>query len=169
MTILDIIVLFLVGGGAVLGAIRGFTTEVIALSAWIATIAALKLFHGTVALMMGGGAGASVLAFLMLAGVTFFGVKLAAGALGGTVKRSALGGLDRGLGLGFGALKGLLIATLGFLLFTIGHDLLFGGGNRPMWMRTSHSFTLLEASSRGIIDFVETRRKSGTTPAKSPS
>lgn len=166
MTVLDILVLLLVGGGAIFGTIRGFSTEVLALGAWVAAIAVLKLFYAPasdlMAGMVGSPSGGAVLAFVLLFAVSFFGVKLAAGSIGGSVKRSALGPLDRGLGLGFGALKGLVVATIIFLIFNLGYDTIFGGGTaRPHWMASSRSFTLLDASSRAIVDFVEARRKGG--------
>ena len=45
MTALDIFVILLLGGAALVGFVRGFTHEVLSLLAWIAGIAALKLFH----------------------------------------------------------------------------------------------------------------------------
>ena len=45
LTALDILVLIAVFGAAVQGFLRGFVTEVLALFAWIAIVAALKLFH----------------------------------------------------------------------------------------------------------------------------
>ncbi len=158
MTMLDMFVLALVGGGALLGAIRGFTTEMLALLAWVAAIAALKLLHGPVSGMMGDGVTGSVLAFLLLAGGTFFGVRLVARSFGGTVKRSMIGGVDRGLGFGFGGLKGLVIATLAFLLVTLVTDTLWGSAHRPHWMTASRSYMLLDASGRAIVDFVDRRR-----------
>ena len=73
-----------------------------------------------------------------------------------------LGPLDRVLGFGFGALKGLIGATLLFLLANLGTDTVYGGGStRPEWMRSSQTFPLLNASSRAIVDFVAARRASG--------
>ena len=46
MTALDIIVLFLLGGGAVFGFIRGFVQEALSLIAWIMIIVAVRLLHG---------------------------------------------------------------------------------------------------------------------------
>ena len=40
MTALDIFVLLLLGGGALVGFVRGFTYEVISLAAWVVGIAA---------------------------------------------------------------------------------------------------------------------------------
>ena len=42
---IDIMVLLVVGGSALLGIKRGFVTEVLALFAWAAMVFALKIFH----------------------------------------------------------------------------------------------------------------------------
>ena len=68
MTALDIIVILLVGGGAVMGGLRGFVTEVLSLFAWVLAILAVKFFHTPLSDMLtgpvGNGAGAATLAFL---------------------------------------------------------------------------------------------------------
>jgi membrane protein required for colicin V production len=166
LTALDIIVLLLVGGGAALGVIRGFVTEVISLFSWVAAVAALKLFHAPAAKMLSGyvgtPGGAAVLAFALVFAVVFIAGKLVAASVGRRTRQSVLGPVDRVLGLGFGALKGLLAATLLFLLANLGYDTVFGGASaRPDWMRQSRTFPLLNASGRAIIDFVEMRRKGG--------
>ena len=168
LTALDIIVLLLVGGGAVLGLMRGFVTEVISLFSWVAAIVALKLLHAPATEMLRGfvgtPGGAAVLAFALVFAVVFIAGKLIAGSLGRRTRQSVLGPVDRVLGLGFGALKGLLAATLLFLLANLGYDTVFGGeAKRPEWMKESRSFPLLNASGRAIIDFVEMRRKGGWT------
>ena len=166
LTALDIIVLLLVGGGATLGVLRGFVTEVISLFSWVAAIAALKLLHAPVSKILSGyvgtPGGSAVLAFALIFAVVFIGGKLVAASLGRRTRQSVLGPVDRVLGLGFGALKGLLAATLLFLLANLGYDTVFGGASqRPDWMRQSRSFPLLNASGRAIIDFVAMRRKNG--------
>lgn len=169
LTVLDIVVLLLVVGGAVLGTIRGFVTEVLSLFAWVAAIFALKLFHtpATALLepMVGTGAAAAVLAFALIFLVVFIAGKLVAAAIGRRTRQSVLGPVDRLLGLGFGALKGLIGATLLFLLANLANDTLYGDlSDRPGWMRESRSFPLLNASSRAIVDFVEARRKAARAP-----
>ena len=166
LTALDIIVLLLVGGGAALGLMRGFVTEVISLFSWVAAIFALKLAHAPVTAVLKGfvgtPGGAAVLAFALVFAVVFIAGKLIAASLGRRTRQSVLGPVDRVLGLGFGALKGLLAATLLFLLANLGYDTVFGGeSQRPAWMKQSRSFPLLNASGRAIIDFVEMRRKGG--------
>ena len=70
-----------------------------------------------------------------------------------------LGPVDRALGLGFGALKGLLAATVLFLAVNLADDTVFGGGSaRPEWMRTARTYPLLNASGRAVVDWVQRRR-----------
>jgi len=169
MTALDIIVLALIGGGAVIGVVRGFVTEILSLFAWVAAIAALKLLHtpATLALthFVGSAGGAAVLAFLLLFGLVFFGGKMVAASLGRRTRQSVLGPLDRLLGLGFGALKGLLVATVIFLGANLFYDMIYGGtSERPSWMKASHTYPLLNASGRAIVDFVNMRRTHIPTP-----
>ena len=61
-----------------------------------------------------------------------------------------LGPFDRTLGGGFGALKGLLGATLFFLLANLATDMVYGPqADRPQWMTKSRTYPLLNASGRG--------------------
>lgn len=164
LTALDMIVLLLVGGAAVLGLVRGFVTEVLSLFAWIAIVAALKLFHVPVAAalseMVGTVSGAAVAAFALIAGVTYIGGRLVANAIGKRTRTSILGPVDRALGFGFGAVKGLILASLGFLLATLVIDTAKGGrAQRPAWMVTSRTYPLLNATSASIADFVDRRRR----------
>ena len=70
MTALDMFVILLLGGAALVGFVRGFTHEVLALIAWVAGLAALKLFHTGLQERLvdpvGTEAGAAVLAFALL-------------------------------------------------------------------------------------------------------
>ena len=171
MTALDTIVLLLVGGGVVFGFIRGFVQEVLALAAWVAAIVALKLLHTPVTAILeptiGTWAGAAILAFALVFGLVFLAGKLIARQMGGAAKRSVIGPIDRVLGGGFGALKGLIGATLLYLAANLVHDTLNGrAAKRPAWMTDSRTYPLLYATGRAIIDFVEWRR---AQPADEPA
>jgi len=165
MTVLDVFVfLLLIGGGAV-GFVRGFVHEVISILAWIVGIAMLKLFHtqlwsGLDNVFHTSPAAGAVLAFAILFIPSFVLVKLVARSLGGRTRRSpVLGPFDRVLGGGFGMLKGLLGATLFFLLANLATDMVYGPqADRPDWMTKSRTYPLLNASGRGIVDWVQTRR-----------
>src|SRR3954454_6898398 len=165
MTALDVFVFLLLIGGAAIGFVRGFVHEVISLFAWVVAVAMLKLFHtqlwtGLINTFHWGSAAAAVLAFAILFVPSFVLVKLVARQLGGKTRRHAmLGPVDRVLGGGFGALKGLLGVTLFFLLANLATDMVYGPqADRPEWMTRSRTFPLLNASGRAIVDWVEARR-----------
>ena len=165
MTALDVFVFLLLIGGAAVGFVRGFVHEVVSLLAWVVAIVMLKLFHSQ---LWGGiensfgtsSPAAAVLAFAILFVPSLIGVKLLARSIGGRTRRHAmLGPVDRMLGGGFGALKGLLAVTLFFLLANLATDLVYGPqADRPQWMTRSRTYPLLNASGRAIVDWVEARR-----------
>ena len=173
MTALDIIVLIAIFGGAAFGMLRGFITEVISLFSWVASILALKLLHAPFAKMLtgvvGSPSGASVLAFALLFLIVYAGGKLVAASIGRRTRQSVLGPLDRALGFGFGALKGLIIITLGYLLINLGYDTIYGqAAERPGWMRHSRTHPLLNATGRSIVDWVGKRRQNGGLVGSAP-
>jgi len=165
MTALDILVLILVGGLAFQGYRRGFTFEVLTLLGWIAGVLALKAFHEplseTLLDSVGSASGAGALAFAIL----FFGplllVKLAADRIARTTRKSVVGPFDRVLGAGFGAVKGLIAASLVFLAATLVTDTVGGAENRPDWIRNAQTEPLLSATSRAISTWIDERRRSG--------
>jgi membrane protein required for colicin V production len=165
MTALDIFVFLLLIGGGAIGFVRGFVHEVISIAAWIVGIAMLKLFHtqlwsGLETEFHTTPAAGAVLAFALLFVPSFVLVKLLARALGGRTRRhKLLGPFDRVLGAGFGLIKGLLGATLFFLLANLATDMVYGPqADRPQWMTRSRTYPLLNASGRAIVDWVEARR-----------
>lgn len=168
MTALDIFVILLLGGGAMIGFVRGFVHEALTLLAWVAAIACLKLFHADVAAAASSwtssDTGAAALAFALIFLPVYIGVRILARLMGKASRRSVLGPLDRFLGGGFGMLKGLIGATLFFLLANLATDMVYGAeAERPEWMTSSRTFPLLNASGRAIVDWVETYRKADET------
>lgn len=164
MSALDIFVILALGGGALVGFVRGLVHELLSLLAWAVAIAMLRLFHAPIAESLagpvGGATSAAVLAFVLLFLPSFLLIKLLAHSAGRRSRRSLLGPVDRVLGGGFGMLKGLLAATLVFLFANLATDLVYGPeAERPEWMRSSRTYPLLNASGRAIVDWVETRRK----------
>ena len=164
MSALDIFVIVLLGGGALIGIVRGLVHEVLSLLAWVVAIIMLRLFHEPISVALtepvGTATGAAVLAFVILFLPSFLFMKLVARSLGRKSRKSVLGPFDRVLGGGFGMVKGLLAATLFFLLANLATDVIYGpDANRPEWMRKSRTFPLLNASGRAVVDWVETRRK----------
>lgn len=162
LTALDIVVLVLVGGGAVLGFSRGLVQEVTTLLAWILAIAAVRFFHplvtGLLAGWVGTEGGAAALAFVLLFGGVFAFAKWGSRAMGQRSRASLVGGFDRGLGAGFGAVKGLLIASIGFMLVTLLYDIGYGVTQRPAWMTDSRTYPALSATSAAMSKVIAERR-----------
>lgn len=166
MTALDIIVLFLIGAGAIFGFMRGFVQEALSLIAWILIIAMIRLVHAPLSGMFAGpvgtDAGAAVLAFLAIVIVTYALGRLLAKKIGERSRKSVLGPIDRVLGFGFGAVKGLIGATLIFLFLVMAYETAFGGkAKRPEWMTTSRTYPLLNASGDALSTFIRERQKEG--------
>lgn len=166
MTALDIIVLFLLGSGAIFGFLRGFVQEVLSMIAWVLIIIAVRILHApaTAALSeaVSSESAAAVLAFLAIVIVIYALGKWISKSIGAKSRKSVLGPIDRVLGFGFGLLKGLIIATLIFLLFVMGYEMFFGSGEkRPDWMTQSRTYPLLNASGDAMSDFVREQRMTG--------
>jgi len=166
MTALDIIALVLLGGGAVFGALRGFVHEALSLFAWVLAVLAVKFLHApltdALASPVGSASGAAALAVVILFGLTFLAGRLLAGMLGKRTRQSVLGPVDRVLGLGFGFAKGLILASLLFLVATLVIDTVRGGPtNRPAWLKEARTYPLLNATSRAMSDYMN-RRRAGT-------
>lgn len=164
LTTLDIAVLLTVGGAAVLGFLRGFVTEILSLAAWALVVLALKMFHTPVAAMLvgptGTAGGAATLAFALIAGTGYFVGRLVANAIGSRTRASVLGPVDRALGFGFGALKGLILTSLAFLLLLLAADFIGGGATRrPAWIKDARTYPLLDATSASVVDFIDRRRR----------
>ncbi len=163
LTGLDILVLLAVGIAGVRGVMRGFIVEATSLAAWLVAIFAVKFLHTPVSAMLvapvGTHTGAAVLALVLIFAVVFFGVKFAGRAMSQATRNSVLGPFDRVLGLGFGALKGLIAATVGFLFVSLLLNMTSASdAPRPEWMTKAKTYPLLRASSEALVNFVGQRQ-----------
>lgn len=162
LTALDILVLTLVGGGAVLGFLRGLVQEVTSLLAWVLAILAVRFFHPIVtdfvARWIEAPGGAAMLAFVILFGGVFALAKWGSRTMGQRSRASLVGGFDRGLGAGFGAIKGLMVATLLFMAATLLYDIGYGNAQRPGWMADSRTYPALSATSAALSKVIAERR-----------
>lgn len=164
MTGFDIGVLVLVGLGAITGFMRGFVQEVLALCAWAVSLVAIHYAHTPVAQILEGYVGdrmgaAAVLAFALLLLVPYAIVKLIAGQLGRASRGSFLGPVDRVIGFGFGAVKGMLIAVIGFSILVLGYDTVWGVDGRPDWITRSRTYPFINASSDALVQMIGERRR----------
>lgn len=163
MTALDIIFILLVGLGLVFGLMRGFVHEVLSLGIWIAVVAALWLLHaplsGALEPVIGTTSGAYMLAFALIFLVVLIGGKLIVRQVGGATRRSRLGAIDRILGGGFGALKGLVGVALLYMAFSLVYDTIWGrDAARPDWIARAQTYRLVHSASDTIVNLVDARR-----------
>src|SRR3546814_5327974 len=75
--------------------------------------------------------GAAMLAFVILFGGVLALAKWGSRTMGQRSRASLVGGFDRGLGAGIGAVKGLIVATLLFMAATLLYDIGSGDGKGP--------------------------------------
>ncbi|MBC2660452.1 CvpA family protein [Novosphingobium flavum] len=170
MTGFDIFVLVLVGFGAIMGFMRGFVQEVLALCAWAVSLVAIHYLHtplsGLLIDYVGDRMGANaVLAFALLLLVPYLVVKLIAGKMGQASRNSFLGPVDRVIGFGFGAVKGMLIAVIGFSILVLGYDTVWGVDGRPDWITQSRTYPFINASSDALVTMIGERRREAAEAA----
>ena len=163
MTGFDIGVLVLVATGAITGFLRGFVQEVLALFAWVVALVAIHYAHPAVTHMLEGFVGnrmgaSAVLAFALLLLVPYAIVRLMANRIGQASRASLLGPVDRVIGFGFGAVKGMLMAVLGFSILVLGYDTVWGINGRPDWITQSRTYPFINASSDALVKLLGERR-----------
>lgn len=160
MTGLDIFVLILMGGAAAFGFLRGFVQEALSLGAWILVVIGVRTLHTPISDRLiepvGSESGALVLAFASIVIVTYALGRWIARSIGARSRKSMLGPIDRVLGFGFGMVKGLIGATLLYLLVILVYDGVFGAdAARPEWLAESRTYPLLNASGNAMVEFVK--------------
>ena len=163
LTAFDIVVGIIVVLAALAGLARGFVGEIVSLLAWVAGIAAVRFFYTPVkavaARLTGTESGGAILALVAVFLIAFIAVRVIGGKLSSGTKASIIGPVDRLLGLGFGAVKGVLGAALLFLLVNMAFDTIDPGEPSPDWIATARTAPTLAMVSKALVDFVEEHRR----------
>lgn len=154
----DWIVMLIVGAAAGFGLMRGFIAEVASLAGWFAGFVAVRLFYTPAKAIFAQASGSELIAALAAVLGPFLlallGVKLIGSMLSSTAKGSAIGVFDRLLGLGFGLVKGFLVASLIFLLITLGLRVVPGDGARPDWLARARTTPTLALVASAMVGWV---------------
>ncbi|MBX7540687.1 CvpA family protein [Qipengyuania sphaerica] len=162
MTGFDFIVLLIVVVAAIGGFMRGFLQEVLSMVSWVLAAFAIRFLHTPLTLVMqdfiGTNVTTSVLAFTFLLLIPYAAMKVIASNVGQASRNSVLGPIDKVLGLGFGALKGLLITVIAFSILVLGYDAVWDYRGRPVWITTAKSYELVDAGSRSLVEVLAQRR-----------
>ncbi|MGH6829272.1 MAG: CvpA family protein [Rhizomicrobium sp.] len=147
LTVIDIVVGLVLLISTVYAVLRGFLAETLAIFAWIAAIfGAFYLgpylepwMHRYIATHWLAVTAADAAMFLIVfVPLSFFSRRIA-----GSVKNSAIGPLDRVLGLAFGVVRGLVILGLAYMAFAYFVPV----RDRPATFARSRSLPLLEKSA----------------------
>ena len=145
------------------GFMRGFIQEVFALASWVIALFAIHNLHSLLTeglrRYVGTDTGAAVLAFALLLLVPYAMVKLLSNRLGEASRNSVLGPIDRLLGLGFGAVKGMVIVVMAFSVLVLGYDTVWGAGGRPTWITQARAYPFVNAGSEYLVSMISERRK----------
>ena len=147
----DLAILGIMLLSAIFSWVRGFTGEVLAVASWAAASVAAYYLHPmaltylTPMIPNPKLALAAAIASVFL--LTLIFVSLITTKLSDLILDSAIGTLDRTLGLLFGAARGLLIAIVAFMFF----DTLVGEKSQPDWLRDARLRPVLKVSSEAIF------------------
>jgi len=155
--VLDLVILGVLIVSALLAAWRGFTHEVLSIGSWAGAaivmfivgphavpLAAVYLDNPTLA-QIAAYAAVFVIALIPLSYISY---RISEG-----VRDSAIGPVDRLLGLVFGAARGLVVVGIGFLVFTS----LVGESRLPDWYKEARLRPLMEGSGKVIASLLPAR------------
>lgn len=153
ITLLDVILLAVMAISALLAMVRGFTREVLSIASWVAAAAATFYFFEPARaiarehvkfnppqLVDAVAAGSIFIIVLLL--VSFITMKIS-----DVILDSRVGPVDRILGFGFGAARGLLLVVVAFLFFTW----LVPEKGQPEWFRTAQSKVILQDAGDKLL------------------
>jgi len=158
-TILDLVIIAVLILSALLAAWRGFTREVLSIGAWVGAAVVMFLAGPTAVpfakayvdsetvAMIAAYAAIFVLALIPLSYISF---RISEGVQG-----SAIGPVDRLLGLIFGAARGLVVLGIGYLVFVS----LVSESRMPDWFKEARLRPLMESSGKVIASLLPARDK----------
>lgn len=153
ITLLDVILLAVMAISAILAMVRGFTREALSIASWVAAAAATWYFFEPVRafarehvkfnpVQVVDVASAAAIFIVVLLLVSFITMKISDAILD-----SRVGPIDRILGFGFGAARGLLLVVVAFMFFTW----LVPEKGQPEWFRTAQSRVILQDAGDKLL------------------
>lgn len=134
VTAFDAAILFFVSISALIGFRRGFVTEILTLAAWggavAVTLYGLIPFSTVIRDFVHPDFIADIIALVLLFFASLVALKLVASWIGDNVRSSYVGALDRAVGTLFGLLRGALLVSFAYLIFSYW----FPVKNQPDWV-----------------------------------
>jgi membrane protein required for colicin V production len=151
ITFVDVLVLLAVVVSCAYAAWRGFMSEVLGIFAWAAAAFATLYFGPWLIPLMRGVIATPWLASLAAYAGIFLVVVIPLSFIGHrfseTVKHSPIGPLDRGLGIAFGVVRGLVIVAVAYIAFT--HFVPIK--EHPAALKEARSLPLIQSSAEVLL------------------
>lgn len=151
ITFVDVLVLLVVVVSCAYAAWRGFMSEVLGIFAWAAAAFATLYFGPWLIPLMRGVISTPWLAALAAYAGIFLVVVIPLSFIGHrfseTVKHSPIGPLDRGLGIAFGVVRGLVIVGLAYMAFTYFVPI----KQHPAALTEARSLPLIQSSAEVLL------------------
>ncbi len=149
--VLDYIILAILLISTVLAFLRGFTREVLSIANWVlSAYAALALgpYIGSLVIpYVGNQTIAVIIGYVIIFIAVMVIASLLISRLANSLQSSSIGALDRTLGIVFGALRGFVIACLGYLLLV----LIVPQGEEPDWLTQARSYPAIQTGSAALL------------------
>jgi membrane protein required for colicin V production len=151
MTSADLVIIAILALSALLAFLRGFVREVLSIGAWVG--AALATIYGFPLAQPFARKYIEVALFAdIVAGVTIFVVALIiltvlSHALSRNVRDSALGAVDRSLGLLFGLVRGAVLVCLAYLVMAWA----IPKEDRPVWVNEARTLPLVQQGANLLL------------------
>ena len=70
-----------------------------------------------------------------------------------------LGPIDRVLGFGFGAVKGVIIVVMAFSLLVLGYDTVWGPAGRPTWIDHRAHLSVRQRRADAMVQLIDERQR----------
>ncbi len=155
LTAFDVAVLVIIGLSTLFAFGRGFTTVALSFGAWIGSLFA-TVFGFTLAKPYGREyisppELADIITLAVIFFLSLFILKQIAEWIGGMVKDSPVGLLDRSLGALFGLLRGMVIISIAYL----GFSKIFNEDNSPEWVQTAQTRPLVAWGANMVEGFAQ--------------
>jgi membrane protein required for colicin V production len=166
LTIVDLIVLGILGISGLIAWYRGFMKETLTVSAWLLAAVAAVFFWPATKPFARSLVEPKLLADIMaLAGVFFMlliPTSFVSFRLSEMVRESRAGPLDRSLGFVFGVARGLLVVGLGYLVFSS----LAPAKAHPEWLRQARLLPVVKGTADVLASLSGKKKKADTDAAE---
>ena len=153
---IDLVVVAVVLASAIFAVYRGFVAESLSIFAWAAAAFATLYFAPSAAPLLSSAMSpvmAQLVAYVVVFLVVLIPLSFLSARFAENVRNSAVGPLDRSLGAIFGVVRGLIVLTLAYILFS----LMVPPKKQPEWITQAATLPLIEDTSDVVLTVIPRR------------